>query len=362
MRIAIAHDSIIQFGGAERVLHALHEIYPDAPVFTLVFDNRLKSEYEGWNIISSPLQYLYNIFPRFQWMLPLIPFAMRFFNFSKFDVVLSSSSIFMKGLPIPRGVVHINYCHTPARFLWLEKEEYIQAEVPAVLRPFASWYLERLRKWDFRAAQKVTYFLTNSKNVQTRIKKVYGRDSTVVYPFVDTEFFYPTKPKENYYLVAGRLQAHKRVDVVVDVFNKNGKELHIVGTGRAEQQLQAKAGHNIQFLGKVEDEILRNEYSGALAFIFPQEEDFGIMPLEAMASGTPVIAYGRGGALETVVAGKTGLFFEQQTPEALEKVIQKFEASKFASEDFFDQAQKFSKQQFVDGIRNFVETHSKAVV
>ena len=361
MKIAIVHDSLTQIGGAERVLQAIHEIYPQAPVFTLVLDKRVTHNFEGWQIISSPLQYLYNFWPRLQYMLPFIPWALKFFDFSDFDIVLSTSSMFIKGITVPKNVVHINYCHTPARFLWLEREHYIKEEVPSILKPLTPLLrlvLNWLADWDYRAAQRVDYFLTNSENVQQRIKKYYQRDSTIIYPFVNTDFFYPEVPKENYYLVAGRIQAHKRVDLVVEAFNQLGWQLHVVGTGRALAHLKKIAKENVHFYGRVEDEILRRQYSAAKGFIFPCEEDFGITPLEAIACGTPVIAYDRGGIQESMIENKTAVFFSELTVQSLVEALHKFEQQTFNSEDLFEQAEKFSESRFKKQLVSFVEAHA----
>ncbi len=354
MKVAIVHDSLTQFGGAERIVQALHEIYPDAPVFTLAYDKKLSEHFEGWTIISSPLQHLYNLMPRLQFFLPFIPRALKFFNFSGYDLVISSSSVFAKGIKIPRGVLHINYCHTPARFLWLESETYLREEVPAYLRPILRAYFRRMRKWDYQNAQEVDFFIANSENVRQRIKKIYNRESAVIYPFADTSFFYPNAPKENYFLLAGRMQAHKRADLAITAFNELGLPLHVAGTGRALPKLKSIAKENIGFLESVSDEILRTEYSGAKALVFPQEEDFGIMPLEANACATPVIAYGKGGALETVVDGKTGILFSEQSKESLKNAILRFEKLHFSAEDLFAQAEKFSKEKFKDRLTKFV--------
>jgi|SRR5579872_10849 len=354
MKIALAHDSLTQLGGGERILQALHEIYPDAPVFTLVYDQKLKEHFEGWNIVCSPLQYLYRILPRFQLLLPLIPLALRFFDFSEFDLVISSSSIFIKAVHVPKKTIHVNYCHTPARFLWYDREQYLKTEVSPVLRPFLRIFLKWMQRWDFHAAQRVTHFIANSANVQNRIKKFYQRDSTVIYPWADTENFYPTQPKNGHYMAGGRLQPYKGVDLVIEVFNKIGKPLHVIGTGRAKSALEKMAKPNVTFLGRVSDEMLCREYSSARAFIYPQEEDFGIMPLEANACGTAVIAYGRGGVLESQVAGKTAIFFERQNPQSLIDAINKFEQTNFKSEDLFEQAAKYSKENFKQKIKEFI--------
>ncbi len=337
------------------MLEALHELYPDAPVFTLVYDRKLAGNFEGWTIVSSPLQYLYNLIPRFQLMLPFIPWALKAFDFSGFDVVISSSSIFAKNITVPKDVLHINYCHTPARFLWAETESYINDEVPGFLKPLVRRYFKWMRKWDYEAAQRVNFFIANSKNIQNKIQQHYKRDSVIVHPYVDLEKFYPTVPKENYFVAAGRLQPHKKIGLVVKVFNELGLPLHVIGTGRDEAYLKSIGKDNIDFLGRVDDRVLCDEYSGATAFIYPQEEDFGMMPLEAAAAGTPTVAYGKGGALETVVEGKTGMFFNEQSEAALRAAILEIKDKHFNNEDLFDQAEEFSKEKFKERIKEYVD-------
>ncbi|MBU6447578.1 glycosyltransferase [Patescibacteria group bacterium] len=355
MRIAIAHDSITQMGGAERVLKALHELYPEAPVFTLVYDRKLSGYFDGWTIVSSPLQYLYNLVPKFKLMLPFIPAAIRFFDFSGFDVVLSTSSAFIKNIMPPKGVIHICYCHTPARFLWLETDSYLRDEAPGWLRPCLRMFLKYMRKWDMAGSKRVTAFIANSKNVSQRIKNIYGRDSAVIYPGVDTGLFYPTAQKGNFCLLAARQQAHKRSDLVIKAFNESGKELHVAGSGRAMDHLRAMAKSNIKFLGRLSDHSLVDEYSAANVFIFPQEEDFGLAPLEAMACGTPVAAYARGGALETVIPGKTGVLFDEQTDDAINEALDQLSKMNIKQEDLFEQAHRFSQEKFESQIKAFVE-------
>src|ERR1051326_3714298 len=282
MRIALAHDSFTQLGGAEKVLEDLHQVFPDAPIFTLVFDNKFKSKYQNWDIRISWLQGLYNFLPKLQYLFPLIPSAVSSLNFSGYDVVISSSSSWIKNISVSKNCVHINYCHTPTRFLWSDAE-YVNQEVPAALKwlikPFLAW----MRKWDYRGAQRVNYFIANSLEVQKRIKEYYGRDSEVIYPGVDTNFWKPTTAKQDYFLIVGRLQAHKKNDLIVELFNELGLPLHIAGIGRQENYLRSIAKNNIKFLGRISDEQLRDEYSGAKAVIFPQVEDFGLVPIEAAA-------------------------------------------------------------------------------
>jgi len=360
MKIALAHDSITQLGGAERVVDAFHEIYPNAPLFVLVFDKKLKEYYQEWTIVSSPLQHLYDLVGKLQPLLPFIPFSLRFFDFSEFDVLLSSSSAFAKGIKIPKNVIHINYCHTPARFIWMDADKYLNEEVPGILRPLAKLFLKHFKKWDYVAAQRVNYFIANSQNTKEHIKKYYHRESIVIHPCVDDAYFYPTTAKEDYFLMAGRLQHHKRGDLVIEAFNKSGLPLKVAGTGRALESLKAKANKNIEFLGRVSDDELRDLYSSAKAFIFPQEEDFGIMPLEAMACGTPVIAYGKGGALETVIDGKTGIFFYEQNAGSLLVALDKFNSLNFYAEDLFARSMEFSKETFKVKIKNAVEEYANS--
>ncbi len=359
MKVALAHDSLTQLGGAERVLATLHEIFPDAPVYTLAYDKKLNPHFEDWTIISSPLQHIYKFLPDFRYALPGIPFALRFFDFSQYDLVISSSSTFAKNIHVPKHVLHISYCHTPTRFLWSESDSYLNEELPWFLKPSAPLlrlYLAWMRRWDYVCAQRVNFFIANAKNVRERIKKYYHRESAVIYPAINTSFFHPVAPKENYYLLAGRLQAHKRSQIVVEAFNKLRKELHVVGTGRVLEHLKTIAGENIHFLGRVDDEILRREYSGAKAFLYPQEEDFGLMPLEAMACGTPVIAYAKGGALETVIPGKTGALFLEQSEQAVINAVHEFENQHFLAEDLFEQAEKFSEANFKKQFEDFVRS------
>jgi glycosyltransferase involved in cell wall biosynthesis len=208
MKITLAHDSFTQQGGAERVAFAFHEMYPEAPFLTIVVDAKMKSLVSGWDIKTSALQPLYDMHPKFQHWLALIPWAVDNLAVPSCDVLLSSSSFFIKGLRKPAGSIHINYCHTPTRFLWIDSE-YVKQEVPAAIRPFVRWFLKMLRKGDLRAAKNVDYFIANSKEVQRRIKEIYKKDSEIIYPFIDEYFWKPTKPKGDYFLVAGRLQPHK---------------------------------------------------------------------------------------------------------------------------------------------------------
>jgi glycosyltransferase involved in cell wall biosynthesis len=389
MKIAIAHDSFTQMGGAERVVDALHEMFSGAPVFTLVMDPKFKEKYKDWDIRTSALQTVYLALGNLQYCLPLIPYGVDSLDFNGYDLIISSSSGFVKNLRKPKNSVHINYCHTPTRFLWVDKN-YVTQEVTWWQRPFVRLILHQMKKWDLFGASRVTKFIANSKEVQKRIADVYQRDSEVIYPFIDTDFWKPSggdghlltvaKPggeddhqskggmtnvvqadglqsKSNYFLIAGRLQPYKNLENIIKLFNELGLPLHVVGTGRQEEYLKSIAKPNIAFLGHVSDEVLRNEYSGALAYIYPQKEDFGLMPLEAAACGTPTIALGEGGALETIIAGQTGEFFKDI--DELKIIIKSWSKDKYLLNNLVDQAEKFSKSQFKEKILSLINQNAK---
>ncbi|MDR3643004.1 MAG: glycosyltransferase [Candidatus Doudnabacteria bacterium] len=356
MKIALAHDSFTQLGGAERVVEALHEIFPDAPVFTLVFDPKYRLKYKDWDIRTSALQTLYLGMGKLQYLFPLIPWGVDNLDFSGFDLVISSSSGWAKNIRVPKNCIHINYCHTPTRFLWGEPE-YINQEVPLPLRPLVRAVLGKMRKWDYRGARRVTKFIANSREVQERINKYYGCDSEIIYPFVDTVFWHSMEEKNDYFLIAGRLQAHKKNSLIVEIFNELGLPLHVVGTGRQEGYLKSIAKPNVRFLGQVTDDQLRAEYSSALGYIYPQLEDFGLMPLEAAACGTASMAYGRGGALETIIPGRTGEFFDDYDKETIKRRILSWNVQKYAAGDLRAQAEKFTKEKFKSAILNCIKPY-----
>ena len=349
MRIALVHDSLTQLGGAERVLDVLHEMFPKAPVFTLVFSDKLKEKYKGWDIRVSWLQSIYNFFPKFQYLFPLIPMAVSSLSFKNFDLVISSSSSFAKNIHVPKGCLHVNYCHTPTRFLWLDGD-YLSQEIPSGLKIFTPVFrllLGFLRKWDYRSAQKVDAFFANSQEVKKRIQQIYHRESVVINPPIDMEFWHPTKPAGDYFLVAGRLQPHKGNERIIRLFSHLSTPLHVVGTGRQEAYLQSFAGKNVSFLGRISDEQLRDEYSGALGLIYPQIEDFGLMPLEAAACGTPSLGLAKAGSLETIIPGKTGrLFSETDSDGDLIVQLRNWKKSDFNPDILKAHAETFGKARF----------------
>src|SRR3989338_1939158 len=292
MKIALVHDYLVQDGGAEKVLEVMQEIWPQAPTYTLFFDPKKLPTFSGRDIRTSFLQKLPLALKKYQWYITLMPTATEQYNLSEFDVVVSSTSAFSKGVITKPGAVHICYCHTPTRYLWSDTHSYLEElRVPRIIKSFLPIVLSRLRTWDQQAAWRVDHFVANSQTVRQRIQKYYHKDAHVIFPPVDTHKFHLSPRPKNYFLTGGRLVAYKRFDLVVDACNKTGIPLKIFGTGPVESQLKKYAKSNIEFLGKVSDDTLRILYADAKAFIHPHEEDFGITPVESMAAGRPVIAY-----------------------------------------------------------------------
>ena len=346
MRVALVYDRINKIGGAERVLEALHEIFPDAPLYTAVYNPKTAPWAEKFNVIPSFL----NKFPFakrshevYPWLTPL---AFESFDFSEFEVVISVTSEAAKGIITKPKTLHICYCLTPTRYLWSGYEDYFKNEV---FRFFTKPVVSYLRRWDKIAAQRPDVFVAISKNVQQRIKKYYGRDSEVIYPPVDIDKFPISNsqfPIGEYFLIVSRLVPYKKVNIAIQAFNKLGLPLKVVGTGREMGRLKRMAKKNIEFLGQLTDFQLLSYYQRCQAVVFPQEEDFGLVPLEAQACGKPVIAYRAGGALETVIERKTGEFFDKQTPENLEEIVKKFKPEKYKPEDCRQNALKFDIKIF----------------
>ena len=365
MRLALIHDHLTQNGGAERVLEALQAIWPNAPTFTLLYDEeRMKAHFGHRNIQTSFLQKMPFALSKSRWYLPLMPIATESYDLSKFDVIISSSSAFSKGIIPPTNALHICYCHTPTRYLWSDTHNYLQElNVPGAVKKILPPLLSYLRVWDYAASKRVDEFIANSKTIQHRIKRFYQEDSFVIHPPVDTDEFHISKKPKEYYLIGGRLVAYKRYDLVIQAFSKLNIPLKVYGTGPVEQQLKEMAGDNVQFLGKVSNEERANLFANAIAFLHPQEEDFGITPLESMAAGRPVIAYRKGGVLETVVDGKTGTFFDTQTWEEIADTVMHFDHTTFNPELIRAHAETFSLKTFHKKMHQFVtqkwETHSQ---
>lgn len=357
MRIAIVHDFLNQYGGAEKVLEAFHEIWPDAPIFTLFYNkNVMPKEFSNWDIRVSPIQNLPFGEKKYRWYLSLMPVAIERFNLKNYNLIISSCSSYSKGVITPPKSIHICYCHTPTRYLWQDSFEYIESlkGTEKIVRKILLPLLTYLRIWDYNAAQRPDYFLANSKNVARKIKKYYHRDSEVIYPPVETEKFYISKEIEDYFLIVSRLRPYKKIDLAIRAFNELKLPLKIIGAGEGKS-LRKIAKKNIQFLGFVSEKEKADYYAHCQALIHPQDEDFGITAVEAMASGRPVIAYKSGGALETVVEKETGIFFEDQTWQSLARAVLRFKSENFNPEKIKNYANRFSKERFKKEIIKFVE-------
>lgn len=357
MKVAIVHDWLANMGGAERVILAFKEIFPEAPIYTVVYNpDKIPKIFHDMDVRPSFIQKLPKAKTKYQMYLPLMPTAVEQFDLSGFDVVLSSSSSVAKGVITKAGTVHICYCHTPMRYAWDFYHEYLQGEdVGPIKRKLIPWLMNYIRMWDRLSADRVDYFIANSHNVATRIRKHYRREAAVIHPPVNGHYFTPEDTDGGYFLVVSRLVPYKRVDLAVKACNELGLPLKIIGGGSELERLKALAGPTVQFMGRLTDEEIRKAYADCKAFIFPAEEDFGITPLEAQASGRPVIAYGVGGALETVVPGKTGLFFDSQTVESLTKAVESFNSIEYNKGAIREHALNFDVAVFKEKIKNFVE-------
>lgn len=354
-KIAIVCDWLTNMGGAEKVIYSLHKLFPEAPIFTTLYDAKRVHGFEEATIYSSFLQRIPLSQKKHQIFLNMMPLAIESLNLNDYDIVISSSHSVAKGIITKPETLHVSYCHTPMRYAWehWELESRLQ-QFPRVFHETIKKKIHKLRMWDRLTADRVDHFIVNSKYVGKRVQKYYRRNSDVIHPPVNVDQFKIAKKTNDYFLMVGRMIPYKRFDLVIEAFNRNGKKLLIAGTGPEESKLMKMAKANVEFLGRVTDGQLKELYSHCQALIFPQLEDFGITPLECMASGRPVIAYGHGGALETVLDGKTGLHFEEQSVDSLSKALNTFESKKWNSEDIAKHAKKFSEIRFHKEITDFL--------
>lgn len=363
LKVALVHDHLNQMGGAEKVLLALSDIFPDAPIYTLYYNKEdTKGVFSDKKIITSRIQKF--PFPKkfFKYYLTQMPKAIESFDFSSYDLVISSSSAFAKGIITPTNCVHICYCHTPTRYLWSDSSSYIDSlKFPSFLKGIIRSILYKIRIWDFISSSRVDYFISNSDYIGKRIKKYYKRTSHTIYPPVDNMCISSLKSvdKPEYYIMVCRLRPYKKVDLVIEAFNKlgNNYKLKIIGDGDLDYYKSLAKSDNIEFLGYLDNEEKFEYLKNSIAFINPQEEDFGIAPVEAMMCGVPVIAYSVGGALETVVSGVTGEFFDSQDVDSLFSAISNFDYKKFDREKIKEHAEKFSASTFKKNILEFVNNH-----
>ncbi len=357
MKVALVHDWLTGMRGGEKCLEVLCELFPDAPIYTLLHNKGTMSPLiESKKIVTSFIQYLPEKEKRYRQYLPLFPFAISRFDFSEYDVVISVSHAVAKSIRVNNDTIHICYCLTPMRYIWDMYDDYFgKGKANFVTRAAMKIIVPMLRRYDVATSSRVNYFIAISDFVKQRIQKNYGRDAEIIFPPVDVDRFAASEQSDDFYLIVSALVPYKRVDLAVDVFNTNGKKLIIAGTGPESEKLKAMAKPNIEFLGWRSDEELAQLYSRCTALIFPGEEDFGIVPLEAQASGKPVVAFGKGGALETIIDGKTGVFFSQQTVSDLQSAIEKMQSIQFNSAEIRNHASNFSRPIFKKKMKDFIE-------
>ncbi len=361
LKVAIVCDWLTNMGGAEKVILAMHELFPNAPIYTSLYNRKRTKGFENARIITSGLQKIPGASGRHQLFLGLMPGAFEKFNLDGYDIVLSSSHSCAKGVITNPATLHICYCHSPMRYAWENSVNYIKEyNINPLVKKTAPFLIHKLRMWDRLSADRVDYFITNSDYVRNRIFKYYRRPAAVIHPFVDIEKFSPGQERQQFYLAAGRLTPYKKFDLIIKAFNELKLPLKIAGTGVSKTELQKIASDNIEFLDYVTDEELLNLYRSAKALVFPQIEDFGIIPLEAMACGCPVIAYGKGGALETVVNKKTGLFFNEQSADAIKQAVSEFENIRFNHKNIRSHAETFSHDIFKEKILDYIEKKWKS--
>ena len=364
LKVALVTESLTQFGGAEVVLKKLLEIFPNATLFTPLYDEKLiKKHLPDVKIESSFLQNKFMIHKYHRLFLSQLPNAFESFDLSSYDLVISNTSSFSKGINVPKNIPFIAYVHSPTRYLWSDFNSYIDENIPNILKPFKLLIIKqllRLRNWDLEASKKADLMLANSQNIVNRIKKYYHRESYILYPFADTTIFNINDKieKEDFYFMSGRLVPYKKINIAIQAFNSMpNKKLLIAGSGNQFRNLRKMIkSKNIQLLGRVGLDELVKYYQKAKGYIFTPLEDFGITPIEAMACGTPVIAFGKGGALETVTENVSGIFFNKQTATSLTKAIQKFESIKFNQKIIRSTViNRFSPTNFENTMLKYVE-------
>jgi len=358
VNIALVHDWLTNMGGAERVLINFKEIYKNSPIYTTLYNPaKLDNDLKNVDVRTSFLQNEKNIKKGHQSLLPYMPMAFESFDLNEYDVILSSSSSCAKGIVTSPNSLHICYCHTPMRYSWEFYYEYEKDwNMKKIKRNMLKYFINYMRLWDNVSSCRVDYFIANSKNVALRIWKHYRRESVVIHPPVRCHLFNLSDIDEEYYMILSRLVPYKKVELAVRAFNELGLPLIVIGDGVEREKLKSIAKDNVRILGRQPDEVVKEYYSKCRAFIFPGEEDFGITSLESQASGRPVIAYERGGVLETVVKDETGVFFKEQTVESLKNAVRRFESMKFDKMIIRKHAEGFSEEIFKDKIGNFVKS------
>jgi len=356
MKIAIIHDWLTGMRGGEKCLEVFCELFPEADIFTLIHNKGTVSPViEKMNIRTSFLQKFTGIKDNYRSYLPLFPAAINGFDLKGYEFILSSSHCVAKGVRIPKGALHICYCYTPMRYAWLFFDEYFGKYNP-VKKAAIKTVTNYLRNWDLKTNSDVDFFAAISDNIRLRIERLYNRQAKVIYPPVDTGHFVLSEKDNEYYLIVSALVPYKRVDIAVEAFNRLDKRLIVVGTGNCQDELKKKSGNNIEFAGWADDNALKEYYKNCRALIFPGEEDFGIVPLEAQSCGKPVIAFAKGGALETLTE-ETAVFFKNQSVPALIEAVNEFESKKntFSPETIRNNSLRFDREIFKEKIKKFME-------
>lgn len=361
MKIALIHDYLVQYGGAERVLECFTEIFPTAPIYTLVYNkNLMHGVFEGKNVRTSFIQKLPFAKKHHRFFTQLMPMAIEQFDLSRYDVVLSDSSSYAKGIVTRPETLHICFMHNPMRYAWDDCHKYTDDfYFPGLVKRFVPFAMNYIRIWDRVSAERPDRIISNSNFVSKRIKKYYKKESVTIHPPVSAENFYISDERGDYFLMVGRLLAYKRFDIAIRAFNELGLKLKIIGRGPELERLRGMAGPNIEFLGRVPDDQLPKYYARCLAFIFPQEEDFGIVAIEAMASGRPVIAFRGGDIPEHMEEGKSGIFIEKQTPKDIIDAVRKFKDEDFDPQYIRKQVLKFDKEIFKAKVKAYIEEEYK---
>lgn len=358
MKIALVHDYLVQYGGAERVLQAFTELFPEASIHTLLYDqDAMHGVFEGKRIHTSFLQKIPWALKNHRAFPMLMPIAIEQFDFSKYDIVLSDSSSYAKGILTRPETLHICYLHTPMRYAWDDCQKYAQDfGLPSFIKKLVPFFMTPIRLWDRSAADRPDLIIANSEFVRKRIRKYYRRESTVIHPPVNVNDFSLAKEvdRKDYFLMVGRLIAYKRHDIAIEACNRLNIPLKIIGRGPEMERLKKLAGPTIEFLGRVPDEDLPKYYAECRGFIFPQEEDFGIVAIEAMASGRPIVAYRGGDIPEHLEEGKMGVFFEEQTADAVADALERFRDKDYDSEYIRGRALRFDKAIFKEKIRKYI--------
>lgn len=359
MHVALVHDWLTGMRGGEKVLEVFCEMFPDAPIYTLLhIQGSVSPLIERRRIETTFVQRMPKVATKYRNYLPLFPTAIESFNFAGYDLILSSSHCVAKGVIPHAGATHISYVHTPMRYVYEMYDQYFGPEhMGRLKRAIIPFFANYLRLWDVATSGRVDHYIANSQNVRRRIQRHYRRDAEVIWAPVDTQRLKLSEKSGDYYLIVSALVPYKRVDLAVAAAAKLGQRLVVVGTGPERAALEKMAGPKVEFLGWQSDEQVRDWYAGCRALLFPGEEDFGIVPLEAQACGKPVIAFGRGGALETVVDGQTGVFFAEQTVDSLAGAMSRLEkeSDQFVPAKIREHAMKFDRAVFKQRMTEFIQ-------